>query len=345
MINPLLQSKIIEDRATVRWRCGFTGSNGFLIETGDGAHLVTDRRYETQARAQVTGARVHTPGYQLREYVRKAGLLDGCEQVGFQPEVRTVAAQHAWAGLFPEIAWVPMENLYAEARAAKTEGEVAHILAAQAITESVFAHILTLVEPGVTERELAAEITYQHLRQGAERMAFDPIVASGPHSALPHARPTDRKIQPDEIVLFDFGGVVNGYASDMTRTVVVGKATPEMQQVYGLVLAAQESAIEAAHAGIASNTLDEAARSVIREGGYGDQFAHSLGHGVGLETHEWPPVSFRSDVALPDGAVVTIEPGIYLPGRFGVRIEDMIQLTPEGCRGLTAASKAVLLAV
>jgi Xaa-Pro aminopeptidase len=181
------------------------------------------------------------------------------------------------------------------------------------------------------------------MQGGADRMAFDPIVASGPNAARPHARATNRVLQSGDVVLIDMGGVVNGYASDMTRTVVLGQPPQSFREVYGIVRDAQQRAIDAARAGIASDALDGVARSVIEAAGYGKMFPHSLGHGVGLQVHEWPPVSYRSDVPLPERAAITIEPGIYLPGAFGVRIEDVVVLRSDGCEPITQTSKELLV--
>ena len=192
----------------------------------------------------------------------------------------------------------------------------------------------------MTEQDIAAEVVYAHLRRGAERMAFDPIVAFGPSAALPHARPSSRTLRSGDIVLLDMGCFVDGYASDMTRTFSFGTPRdPDVRAVYGLVADAQMAAFEAVVAGMPAAALDYAARRVITEGGYGEAFTHSLGHGVGLQIHEWPRISSRSEEPIPDRSVLTIEPGIYLPGRFGVRIEDMIWVHDGGYENLTQAPK------
>lgn len=327
----------------IRWACGFTGSNGLLLVTPDGAHFVTDGRYRTQAETEIVGAVVHVPGNGLAGYVAEAGLLGTARRVLFQADHLSHAVYLDLVARFPGVEWVPARELLAPLVAAKGPDEIDAIRRAQRITEAVFDHVLTIVAPGVTEREVAAEIVYQHLRRGAEKMAFDPIVASGPHAALPHARPTDRRLQPGDLVVLDFGGVVDGYASDMTRTVAISTPPEDAGAVYAVVRDAQEAAIEAAHSGMTGRALDAVARGRIEQAGYGDCFTHGLGHGVGLQTHEWPRVSHQVEHTLPDDVVVTIEPGIYLPGRFGVRIEDMVRLTPGGAENLTQADKAFLV--
>jgi Xaa-Pro aminopeptidase len=184
---------------------------------------------------------------------------------------------------------------------------------------------------------------YGHLRRGAERMAFEPIVASGSNGALPHARPTDRPLRAGDLVVLDFGGVLDGYASDMTRTVAVGEPGEEARRVHAAVREAQEAAIGAARAGIRTDELDAAARDVLRRHGLGEAFMHGLGHGIGLQTHEWPRVSYQRQDTLPPGCAITIEPGAYLEGRFGVRIEDIVVLHADGCRNLTRAPKELIV--
>ncbi|WP_456427986.1 aminopeptidase P family protein [Rhodocaloribacter sp.] len=327
----------------IRWACGFTGSSGILLVLPDAAHFVTDGRYRTQAEAEVRGATVHVPGYDLFGHVAGAGLFGAAQTTLVQAEHLTLAEMGRLEGRFPAMTWRPVEKMVAAFVAEKEPEEIARIRRAQRITDEVFAEILGVIRPGMTEKEVAAEIVYGHLRRGAERPAFDPIVAAGPNGALPHARPSDRKIGVGELVVLDFGGVRDGYASDMTRTVAVGEPGAEARRVYGVVREAQARALEAARAGMTSKALDGVARGVIKAAGYGDCFTHSLGHGIGLQTHEWPPVSFRSEEPLPEHAAVTIEPGIYLPGRFGVRIEDIVVLHADGSENLTGAPKDLIV--
>ena len=327
----------------VRWACGFTGSNALLLIPAEGdAHFVTDGRYGTQAEAEVRGATIHVPGYRLFEHLVEQHLLPA-GPVLVQGDHVTVSMLQAWREQAPGVTWQVAQELLVDLVARKSAEEVERIRAAQAITEAVFEDLMGLLRPGLTERDVAAEIVHGHLRRGAERMSFEPIVASGPNGALPHARPSDRALQRGDLVVIDMGGVRDGYASDMTRTVALGEPDAEARRVYEVVRAAQEAAIGAAHAGIAAHVLDAAARDVIAAAGYGEQFSHSLGHGIGLQTHEWPKVSYAAEYPLPEGAAVTIEPGIYLPGRFGVRIEDIVVLEAGGCRNLTRAPKELLV--
>lgn len=333
----------------IRWACGFSGSNGLLfVKHGSEGeelevHFVTDGRYTVQAREEVTGATVHVPGYQLFPYLVKEGFFSTVESVLFQADHVSVAQRDRWAGQTEDVTWIAAEDVLTRAVAQKTEQEIEAIRAAQLITEEVFSFLVDYIHAGVTEREVAAQIVYQHINRGADKLSFDPIVAAGPRGALPHARPTDRAIASGELVVIDMGCFLNGYASDMTRTIAVGEPGKEARTVYSTVLRAQEAAIEAAHAGISSNALDAVAREVIEEAGYGDFFSHGLGHGVGLQIHEWPRLSYHLSYPLPADAAVTIEPGIYLPERFGVRIEDIVVLRDNSCVNLTTAPKNLIV--
>jgi len=327
----------------IRWACGFTGSNGVLVVLPEAVHFLSDGRYTEQARQEVQGATVHTPGYALFEYMAEENLLGDARQIVYQADHVTVAQLEKWRGLLPSVQWKPGTDLLTKQVAAKSDDEVARMRQAQRVTDEVFAHMLGFIQPGMREQEVAVEIVYQHLRRGAAKMSFEPIVASGARGALPHALPTDKRLEPGELVVLDFGCFVDGYASDMTRTIALGEPGEEARKVYDIVLEAQQQAIAEARAGISTKELDAAARSVIEAAGYGEFFTHSLGHGIGLQTHEWPRVSYQVDEVLPEGTAITIEPGVYLPGQFGVRIEDIVVLRAGGCDDLTASPKELLV--
>lgn len=352
MATPILQ-RLLEEHAVdaalltfmpdIRWATGFTGSNAVLLVLPEEMHFLTDGRYAEQAEHEVRNAYVHAPGYALHEHVAEMGWLVSGQHVLFQADHVTVRERKRWEDVYEDVVWKAADDVLVQAVAQKSDAEIATMRRAQAITEAVLDEVLGVLRPGITERDVAAEIVYQHLRRGAEHMAFEPIVAAGPNAARPHARATDRVLRNGDAVLIDMGGVVDGYASDMTRTVVLGQPPEQFEEVYSIVLDAQRRAIDAAHADIPSDELDAVARSVIEEAGYGVAFPHSLGHGLGLQVHEWPPVSYRSDVLLPEHAAITIEPGIYLPGQFGVRIEDVVVLQSDGCDRITQASKELLI--
>lgn len=327
----------------IRWACGFTGSNGILIVRADDAVFLTDGRYEAQAAREIKGARVVMGGYDLPGHAAENDLLAGCRSAVYQSNHLSVAAFDKLRELFGAVQWKGSDDLLVRDVASKDSAEINRIRAAQRLTEKVFEDILAWLHEGVSEKEVAAEVVYRHHQSGAERMSFEPIVASGPNSALPHGLPTDRRLRRGEVLLLDFGCFLNGYASDMTRTIALGDPGDEVRAVYNLVHSAQDQAIAAARSGISSRELDDVARRIIKEGGYGEYFSHSLGHGVGLQIHEWPRVSYSVDYELPTDCAVTIEPGIYLPDRFGVRLEDIVVLRKGGCENLTSAPKDLII--
>lgn len=324
----------------IRWACGFSGSNGLLIVLRDACHFLSDGRYAEQARREVHGARIHIPGYDLVGRVADEQLVADPSVIIFQSDHLTITALDELTGRIPGATWRGESMLLAGLVAEKSDAEIARITRAQRLTEAVFADVLEWIRPGLSEKEVAAEIVYRHLKMGADGMSFDPVVAFGPNSALPHVRPSDRVLESGDVVLLDIGCFVDGYASDMTRTFAVGQPDDEVRKVYEIVLEAQRRAIDRARSGMPSNELDSVAREVIREAGYGDAFTHSLGHGVGLQIHEWPRVSYSSEDPLPDRCVVSIEPGIYLPGRFGIRIEDLVVLREHGADRITRAPRS-----
>ena len=230
-----------------------------------------------------------------------------------------------------------------ELRVMKNEQELQWMEKAESIGDAAFSYILGELKAGVTELEIAAKLEYYMRSHGAEGTSFDTIVASGYHSAMPHAVPSEKKLEPGDFVTMDFGCIYDGYCSDMTRTVAVGHVTDEMQTVYDTVLNAQLAGIAACKAGVTGRDVDAAGRKIIEAAGYGDAFGHGFGHGVGLEIHEAPVASPRGEAPLPAGSIVTAEPGIYLPGKFGVRIEDMLYVIEDGCIDLTDASKQLIV--
>ena len=319
------------------------GGDGVAVVTRMGHFYFTDSRYIEAAEAQVENAAVglvrRDKGYLA--WVREVLNLTNSKRVGFEEDTMTVAEYQMYSKKLPATL-EPASAFMHALRGQKDARELERLEQAQRISEQALAQILTELRPGVTEKEIAARLQYLMLHFGAEKMSFDPIVASGPNGSMPHAVPTDREIQPGEFVTMDFGCVYKGYCSDMTRTVAVGEPTEEMKRVYRIVLSAQQAGIAAARAGATGAEIDGTARRVIEEAGYGEYFTHSFGHGVGAEIHESPNATPGNDTPLPAGSVISAEPGIYLPGRFGVRIEDVIVLEEGGCRNLTEADKALL---
>ncbi len=323
----------------IRWATGFSGSNGLLLIGRESATLVTDGRYEAQAAREVGDIQVLIAKGNLFDYLDEEGILPRTGRICIQSDHLTLSHFERLRDAFPDVQWLAQESMLARLTAPKSGGALEAIRAAQRITDDVFSHLLDIIRPGMTEKELSAEIVYQHLQRGAEGMAFDPIVASGKNASLPHARPSDCSIEAGELLLIDMGCVWNGYACDMTRTVAIGNVSDEARNAYGVVHDALEHAVAAARSGLSTKALDAVARDFIEEAGYGENFSHSLGHGVGLQAHEWPRVSYSTDDELPEGVVVALEPGVYLPEKFGVRIEDMVHLNPGGCEVLASAPK------
>ena len=316
---------------------------GVALVTKQGNFFFTDSRYIEAAEACIQDAAIglvdREKGYIA--WLNEALELSGAETVGFEEDKMTVADFRAYEEKLHGTL-KGASKLMAELRQSKDEQELACMRRAQQIAEEAFTQLLQEVRVGVTERQLAARLQYLALSLGAERMSFDTIVASGPNGSMPHAVPTDRAVQEGDFITFDFGCVYGGYCSDMTRTVAVGQVSEEMEQVYRIVQRAQQAGLDAARAGKTGAEVDAAARDIIREAGYGAYFGHALGHSLGLEVHESPNATPNNDKPLPEGAVISIEPGIYLPGRFGVRIEDTVLLKSGGCENLMTFSKDLL---
>ncbi|MFO7676196.1 MAG: Xaa-Pro peptidase family protein [bacterium] len=341
LVGENLDGIIITDLANIRWLSGFTGSNAFVTVTRWGGWLYTDFRYKEQSRRQVSGCRVAVIERGLVDSL-PLGPLRGLRRVGVEKHHLPLYAFEAIRRQVRPIGakLVPVRNLVLELRRAKDPDEVRLIAAAQRHTDRVFREVLALVAPGVTELRLASEIICRFSRVGES--AFPPIVASGPNGAKPHAEPSARRLRPGDAVTFDIGCRYRGYCSDMTRTVFVGRPHPDLLQVYHIVREAQRRALAEVRPGAACADVDRAARDYIADAGYGPQFGHGLGHGVGLAVHELPSAHARSRHVLAPGDVLTVEPGIYLPGLGGVRIEDMVAVTRTGRRNLTRSPKDVV---
>ena len=319
----------------IRWACGFTGSNGFLLVRKDNSHLLTDRRYETQVTLEVQRAQTHIGSHDLVNHAKNEGLVDAGDRLLIQPEYMTLAELTHWETSLSGISLLPRKNLLNRHVAVKSEDAIARMRQAQLISDSVFKEVCESITPGIRENELAAMIDYHHRIRGASGMAFETIVAFGANSSLPHARPGNQKLRIGEPVLLDFGCIFNGYTSDMTRTLYCGAPEGEFRTVYKAVQEAQDQAIQVAHAGIKTSEIDQAARSSLASNGLEEFFSHGTGHGIGLEVHEWPRISENSSATLLKGHTVTIEPGVYLPDKFGIRIEDTVVIGSSACERLS----------
>jgi Xaa-Pro aminopeptidase len=333
---------LVTRQVNVRYLTGFTGSNGQLLVGPGGAVFFTDSRYEEQSRHQVPELERETYARDFKEALAAACERLGVGRLGFESAGVTYKTFRGLEEAL-DVPLQPVEDEVERLRWPKDPEEIAHVERAQEITDDAFDRLVGKVHEGVTERAAAFELEVAMRELGAERIGFDTIVAFGENAAEPHHYPTERALRRGDVVKLDFGCVVEGYHSDMTRTVAFGDPPDELVKVYDVVRRAQEAGIGAVRAGVEGGTPDEAARSVIRDEGYGDRFGHSLGHGVGLEIHEGPTLRARSEDVLPDGAVVTVEPGVYIPGIGGVRIEDMVVVTADGCRPLPRTAKDLVV--
>jgi Xaa-Pro aminopeptidase len=337
---------VVTAMANIRYLTGFTGSAGVLVVTPGAAMLATDGRYRTQAAEQLEAGDVSEVELVVgrveaqREAIARVVRDSSGGRVGFEAEHIPWAQEIRWAALFAPCEPVATNGIVEGLRVVKDEGEVARIAAASEIADAALAEVVSMIEEAHSESEVALALDVAMRRHGAEDRAFETIVASGPNSAKPHARPSDRAIESGDPVVIDFGAEVDGYKSDMTRTFFAGGETSgRMAEVYAAVLASQAAGVEAVSAGVTGGFVDEVCRTHLRSVGLGDAFEHGTGHGVGLDIHEAPSVGPGSAGILAAGAVVTIEPGAYLAGVGGVRIEDTLVVTTDGRRALTSFSK------
>lgn len=337
-----LECMAVKDVSAIRYLTGFTGDSSLLYADDRVAVLVTDGRYTEQAKAELKYCRV-------MEYKAKhnnsiwegiAQLAGSHAKIGFDGDAYSYEEYRTLRSLLPETTEMVSVDLRG-LRMVKDERELESLWQAHKIADGAFEQLLKEIKAGMTEKELAARLEYYMRSLGSEGVSFDTIVASGHRSALPHGAPTDKAIEVGDFVTFDFGALYNGYHSDTTRTVVMGMANSWHREIYTVVQEAQYRGIKAARPGITGKELDAEIRDYIESRGYGKYFTHGLGHGVGLEIHELPNINSRGDTVLEEGMVFSIEPGIYIQGRGGVRIEDTVVLTREGARSLTSLKKTL----
>ena len=339
-----LDAMLLTSEANCYYATGFMGE-GIALVTRRGSWYFTDSRYTEAADKAIGDAAVIREVSREKPFsvlINEALAEAGAEKAGFE-EQRMTVAEHAVYSEKLHCTLTPASALMTELRGSKDEEELSCMTAAQRIAEGALEQILKEIRPGMTEKEIAARLNYLMVSAGAEKTAFDTIVASGPNGSMPHAVPGMRKVREGDFITMDFGCVYKGYCSDMTRTVALGRPSDEMRNVYDIVLQAQLAGIAAAKAGVTGAAIDGAARKVIQDAGYGAYFGHSFGHSLGIDIHEAPNAAPGNDKPMPDGAVVSAEPGIYLPGKFGVRIEDVMILRPDGAQVITKAPKALLV--
>ena len=345
LIEKNLDAVLVTDEKNQRYATGFPFTDGAVIVARSAAWLITDSRYieaATNTAACCCNVQMFDREHSRLSLIQAALKEAGVERLGAE-EGKLSHAEYLGYEKALGMELLPAQAIFSELRASKSEEEIGYLREAQAISEKALAEVLRIIKPGMTERQVAAELVYHMLLNGSEGNSFDPIVITGKKTSMPHGVPGDEVIHEGDFVTMDFGCLKHGYCSDMTRTVAVGYATDEMKHVYDTVLKAQLTAIAATKAGVPGKDIDGTARKVIADAGYGEYFGHSYGHGVGLEIHEGPNMSFRYLKEIPAGAVTSAEPGIYLPGKFGVRIEDVTIVTADGCEDITNLPKDLLI--
>ena len=335
---------LVTNLTSIRYLTGFTGSAALLLASADGLLFVTDGRYGQQATDQLgaagVDARIEVDNLKQQRVVASGLARSGATKLGLEADHVTWSAQRTYDQTwFPRTEMVPTTGLVSALRVVKDDGEIDRLEAAAAIADAALAEVRSQLAEGPTEVEFGLELDTAMRRLGADDVSFETIVASGPNGALPHHRPGPRTVRDGDLVVIDFGALVDGYHSDMTRTVAVGELTQTQQRMYDVVLEAQAAGVSAVRAGVAAKDVDAACRRVIADAGWVDAFLHGTGHGVGLDIHEDPRVGQSSTATLVDRCVVTVEPGVYLPEHGGVRIEDTVVVTPEGCRPITLTPK------
>lgn len=341
------QAALITSETNIRYLTDFANSEGTLLLTKKGAVLLVDFRYGEAAQKKVTNCKVivyDSFSDSLKDLIKCFGI----EEVLIESTYITVSRANALKKIFSEcscrlVANDTLDKLLSNARILKSENEISKIEKAQRITEEAYLELLNMVKPGVTEAELALELEFLMRRKGASGVSFDLITIAGKKTSMPHGVPDNSVVQRGDFVTFDIGAIYDGYHSDMTRTIAVGEVSDEQKEIYSIVLEAQLAALEKVKPGVNAGDIDKTARDIIVKHGYGEYFKHSTGHGVGLEIHEQPFVSPKSSTILSSGMVITVEPGIYIPDKFGVRIEDMVVVTKDGFRNFANLSKELLV--
>ena len=342
-----LDALLLSQPENLRYLSGFTGSSGWLLISGQNAILATDFRYVEQAKGESPDFEIIQTKQELRDWL--PGLVSdlGWHKLGFEANFISYEGYHKLSEAIKtkqvNLKLVPTTGIVEQLRSIKEPEELGFITKAVELVDAVFEQTKSIIRPGITEKEAAWEIEKILRQEGSEGIPFEIIVASGSNSALPHARPAEKIICSGEPVLIDMGARINGYCSDFSRTLFLGETDKSLQEIYNIVLKAQATAVERIESGMDASQADRLARSVVEQAGYGDAFGHGLGHGVGLAVHEFPTLGPRSSDSLADGMVFTIEPGIYLAGKGGVRIEDMVVLKNGKAKVLTKAKKDLLL--
>ena len=345
--NILAEKKLaglyVTNITNVRYLTGFTGSAGSVLIINNEQHFFTDGRYIDQSKNQVKDCIIHIVGSAHYKEIEKENLIPHNLQVGFESDYVSVNLFTVLKQSIPYVMWEKTSGIIEKIAAVKDLDEIESLKTAIEITDVVFDEIIPDLKAGAKERDIAAKISYLFKINGAEGDSYEPIIASGHLGALPHASPSEKEFEKKDFVVMDFGALYNGYHADMTRTVVIGEATEKHNEIYNIVLESQLAGINAAKAGLTGEELDSVCRKVIQDAGYGDKFIHSTGHGIGLEVHTYPRISSFNKKPLLENYVVTIEPGIYLSGWGGVRIEDDCWIQKDSSIPLNRSTKELLV--
>jgi len=326
----------------VRYLSGFTGSSGFLLITDNDDHFFSDGRYTEQSKNEVYNQKIHITANHLK-YVNDENLLDPSWNLCFEGNHLSYDMYNKFKASCNVKELIASTDIVENIAAVKDQSELDALQCAVDITDRVFDIILPEIKAGVTEKHIAARISYLFKQEGGDGDSYDPIIASGPNGALPHATPSDNIVKHGDFIVMDFGALYKGYHADMTRTIVVGEASDKHKEIYNIVLESQLAGIAYAKSGVKCSDLDQACRDVIESKGYGDLFMHSTGHGLGLEVHTMPRISSVNHTLLEENNVITIEPGIYIAGWGGVRIEDDCVIEKESCRPMNRSTKDLVI--
>ena len=334
----------ISNLTNIRYLTGFTGSAGLLLLVDGTGHFFTDGRYTTQSSNQVKNCKIHIIDSSYFDSINQTKFLDSDNlNIAFESTHISHSSYHGLKQNFNYINWHPTNSIIENIAAVKDQDEIDSLKTAIEITDYVFQKIINEIKAGVTEKYISAKISYLFKTNGAEGDSYESIIASGPNSALPRARPTDRKFQKGDFIVMDFGALYNGYHADMTRTLLIGPATKKHQEIYDIVLESQLHGISTAKEGVPCASVDKACRDIIANNGYADFFNHSTGHGIGLEVHTLPRIHKSNNQLLKSNNVITIEPGIYLPDWGGVRIEDDCLVLEDKCLPLNKSTKELII--
>lgn len=336
---------LVTDPKNIFYFSGYDGDSGSLLIGKDKKVIITNSLSAEYAQEKCQG-------FEIRSFAREEGVHQtifrvlvefNIKQLGFEENNLTFKQYQNCVDNYKDVNLIPLKDCFYELRQIKDEREIEIIKKAARIGDEAFSHIISIIKPGITENEIALELEIFMRKKGAKGLSFDTIVVSGSRTSMIHSMPSDKKVEFGDVLMMDFGCVYEGYCSDMTRTVFVGKANEEIKDIYKIVLKAQNAGIEALKAGMRCKDIDEIARNIIANNGYSENFGHGLGHSLGLEVHETPNLSPKYEGTLQPNMVVTVEPGIYIPGKGGVRIEDLLLVTENGCENLVSSSKEIIV--